>query len=129
MRRKILLTPGLNRGGNVDNGFSIQNIVDAQPRSECGRKTTVVVAGPRSTTHRGDSSCARGARWRAPFDMMVWYAWGFGCSLSLSVEEGICLSLALWQESGPNFKRLLKVSGVATNHWVFLRCDLLPVSS
>ena len=34
-------------------------------------------------------------------------------SLSLSVEEGICLSLAVWQESWLNFKGLPKVSEVA----------------
>ena len=49
--------------------------------------------------------------------------------LSLSVEEGICLPLAIWQESWPNLKGLPKVSEVATNHWVFLRCDWSPVSS
>ena len=54
---------------------------------------------------------------------------GFRCSLSLLVEEGICLPLVLWQESGPNFKGLPKVSGVATNHWVFLKFDWSPVSS
>ena len=61
-----MLTPGLNRGRNVDNGFSIQNIVDARPRSEWGRKTIVVVAGPHSTTCRGDSSRARGASLEGP---------------------------------------------------------------
>ena len=49
--------------------------------------------------------------------------------LSLLVEEGICLPLVIWQESRPNFKGLPKVSGVATDHWVFLRCDWSPVSS
>ena len=39
--------------------------------------------------------------------------------LSLSLEEGIGLLLAVWQESWPNFKELPKVSEVATNHWVF----------
>ena len=48
---------------------------------------------------------------------------------SLSMEEGICLPLEVWQESWPNFKGLPKVSEVATNHWVFLRCDLSPISS
>ena len=87
-----MLTPGLNRGGNVDNGFSIQNIVDAQPRSECGRKTTIVVAGPRSTTHRGDSSRARGAPLEGPFRydgvvcVGVWV-------LSLSLSGGGYLSI------------------------------------
>ena len=46
--------------------------------------------------------------------------------LSLSMEES---RSTLWQESRPNFKGLPKVSGVATNHWVFLRCDYSPVSS
>ena len=49
--------------------------------------------------------------------------------LSLSQWTKVVLPLALWQESGPNFKGLLKVSGVATNHWVFLRCDWSLVSS
>ena len=47
--------------------------------------------------------------------------------LSLLMEEGRS-TLVLWQESGPNFKGLPKVSGVATNHWVFLRCDWSPIS-
>ena len=55
------------------------------------------------------------------------FALGFGCFLSLWRKVG--LPLAVWQESGPNFKRLPKVSGVATNHWVFLRCDWSPVFS
>ena len=42
--------------------------------------------------------------------------------LSLLVEEGR-LPLVLWQESEPNFKGLPKVSGVATNDWVFLKYD------
>ena len=50
-------------------------------------------------------------------------------SLSLSVERGICLPLEVWQESWPNFKGLPKVSEVATDHWVFLKCDWSLVSS
>ena len=50
-------------------------------------------------------------------------------ALSLSVEEGIGLPLAVWQESWLNFKGLPKVSEVATNHWVFLRSDWSHVSS
>ena len=113
---------------SLDNGFSIKNIVDAQPRSERGGKTTTIVAGPCSTTRSGDSSRTHGAPLEGPsrYDGVVrtrlWV-------LSLSVEEGICLPLALWQESGPNFKGLPKVSEVATNYWVFLRCDWLPVFS
>ena len=49
--------------------------------------------------------------------------------LSLLVEEGICLPLAMWQESWPNFKGLSKVSEVAIKHCVFLRCDWSLVSS
>ena len=48
--------------------------------------------------------------------------------LSLSGEEGRS-TFGIMQESGPNFKGLPKVSGVATNHSVSLRCDWSPVSS
>ena len=58
---------------------------------------------------------------------MMLFTWSFGCSLSWWRKLG--LPLALWQESGPNFKGLPKVSGVGTNHWVFLRCDWSPISS
>ena len=50
-------------------------------------------------------------------------------ALSLSQWRKVGLPLVLWQESRPNFKGLPKVSRVATNHWVFLRCDWSPVSS
>ena len=50
-------------------------------------------------------------------------------SLSFSVWKKVGLPLALWQAPGPNFRWLPKVSGVATNHWVFLRCDWSSVSS
>ena len=49
--------------------------------------------------------------------------------LSYSIEEVICLPSEVWQESWPNFRWLPKVSEVATNHWVFLRCDWSPISS
>ena len=52
---------------------------------------------------------------------------GFECSLSQWRKVGP--PLALWQDSGPNFKGLPMVSRVTTNHWVFLRCDWSPVSS
>ena len=48
--------------------------------------------------------------------------------LSLSVEESRS-TFGVRAGIGPNFKRLPKVNGVATNHWVFLRCDWSPVSS
>ena len=50
-------------------------------------------------------------------------------ALSLSLWRKVGLPLALWQEPGPNFRWLPKVSGIAINHWVFLRCDWSPVSS
>ena len=81
-------------------------------------------------------SCARGARWRplpsewcckcAHVWCVAWFVWGFRCSLSQWRKVG--LPLVLWQESRQNFKGLPKVSGVATNHWVFLRCDWSPIS-
>ena len=49
-------------------------------------------------------------------------------ALSLSMEEGrstFGIMTGIW----PNFKGLPKVSGVATNHWVFLRCDWSPIYS
>ena len=48
--------------------------------------------------------------------------------LSLLEEEGRS-TFGSMQESVPNFKGLPKVSGLATNHWVFLRCKWLLVSS
>ena len=42
---------------------------------------------------------------------------------ALSWWRTVGLPLALWQDFGPNFKRLPKVSRVATNYWVSLRCD------
>ena len=54
---------------------------------------------------------------------------GASGALSLSRWRKVGLSLALGQDSDPNFKRLPKVSEVATNYWVFLRCDRSPVSS
>ena len=69
----------------------------------------------------------RGPIGRPLLAYMVLFVWSFGCFLSQWRKVG--LPLALWQESEPNFKGLPKVSGVATNHWVFLRCDWSPVSS
>ena len=50
-------------------------------------------------------------------------------SLSLSVEEGICLPLEVWQESWSIFKGLPKVGEVATNNYVFLSYDWSLISS
>ena len=68
-----------------------------------------------------------GPRWRASLgDGVVHMEFRV---LSLSWWRKVGLPLVLWQKSGPNFKGLPKVSGVATNHWVFLRCDWSPVSN
>ena len=73
-----------------------------------------------------------GAHWRPLLKMVLCGVWR-GCTglrvLSLPRWRKVGLSLALWQDFGPNFKGLSKVSGVATYHWVFLRCDLSLVSS
>ena len=78
-----------------------------------------------------DSSCARKTPLKGPSRMCkrVRFVRSFRCSLSLLKWRKVGLPLALWQESKPNFKGLPKVSGVTTNHWVFLRCDWSPVSS
>ena len=124
----------LNRGSpwnsSIENRENpLNSSVNAWPRSKWGGKTTAVVEGPCSTTHHGDSSSAR----KVPLEGSTRYDGGvvhIGLwVLSLLVEEGICLPLVIWQESRPNFKGLPKVSGVATDHWVFLRCDWSPVSS
>ena len=46
-------------------------------------------------------SCAQGLL-EAPLDECVWFMRSFGCSLSWWRKVG--LPLALWQESGPNFR-------------------------
>ena len=51
----------------------------------------------------------------------------FHCAHAYFHQVG--LPLALWQDSGPKFKRIPKVNEVSTNHWVFLRCDWSPISS
>ena len=65
-----------------------------------------------------------GPHWRVPLDngdgVLCEEFWVL--SLSLLMEK-VGLPMALQQEFGPNFKGLPKVSGVTTNHWVFLRCD------
>ena len=50
--------------------------VDTRPRSV--RK----LSGLRSTTRRGDAPTHMGPI-EGPLSIMVWYAWSFGCSLSL----------------------------------------------
>ena len=71
----------------------------------------------RSTTTRGDNSCAWGLV-RGPLLMISVVhlcdsrgALG-GFSLSLSIWRKVGLPLALWQEPGPKFRWLPKVSGV-----------------
>ena len=59
----------------------------------------------------------------------VWHG-SRGAMSALSLRRRkVGLPLVLWQDHGPNFKGLPKVSGVATNHWAFLRCDWSLVSS
>ena len=104
------------------------HVVDAQPRSGVeNHHCRAFVRPPAMTT----APASTRPRWKAPLEWMVsWvFARSFGCSLSLSRWRKVDLPLALWQESKPNFKGLPKVSRVATNHWVFLRCDWSPVSS
>ena len=63
----------------------------------------------RSTTRRGNAP-ALGGPLEAPIsiDWCVWFTRCFECSLSLLVEEGICLPLEVWQDSWPNFKGVTK---------------------
>ena len=68
-----------------------------------------------------------GPRWRTPLNDHVRVSREVSSALSLSVEEGRS-TFDVMAESGPNFKGLLKVSGVTTNHWVFLRCDWSLIS-
>ena len=86
----------------------------------------------RSTTGHGNSSRTHRAPLKGPsrmYGVVDVHTKLRVLSLSLSRWRKVDLSLALWKESGPNFKGLPKVIGVATNHWVFLRCDWSSVSS
>ena len=109
--------------------LSILSHVDTWPRS-ASKKTATVVP---SFNHPSWQQLAHaGPRWRAPLsNKCVCFVQSFGCSLSLSLSQwgNVGLPLVLWQESGPNFKRLPKVSRVATNHWVFLNSNWSPISS
>ena len=64
---------------------------------------------------------------RAEFRVLSLYL-SLSLSLSLSVEEGRS-TFGGGRNLGQILKELLNVSEVATNHWVFLRCDWLPVSN
>ena len=99
--------PDLDRGGNG--------------KKHCHRR------GPCSTTCYGDSSRAYESPLEGPSQYIWWcvFAQSFGCFLSRWRKVG--LPLVLGQESGPNFKGLPKVSGVAANHWVFSGCDWPPI--
>ena len=59
-----------------------------------------------------------GPRWRTPLNNRVRVSREVSSALSLLVEEGRS-TFGVMAESRPNFKGLLKVSGVTTNHWVF----------
>ena len=72
------------------------------------------------TTRHGNTPSAQ-VLLEAPYlddceHVVVCGSYGALGALSLSMEDGIYLPLEVWQESGPNFKGLQKVSGVATNH-------------
>ena len=69
----------------------------------------------RSTTRRGESSCLHKALLKGP-SQCVCMCVLHGDSSALSQWGKVGLPLALWQESGPNFKGLPKVSEVTTNH-------------
>ena len=63
-------------------------------------------------------------------DFGVWFTRYFRCSLSLSWWKRIFVYF--WRcgrNLGQIIRELPKVSEVATNYWVFLRCDWSPVSS
>ena len=107
-------TPGLNRGGKPPLWAFIRPLAVATLPCVGG-----AVGGP---SLRKGATCVRMCG--------VWRGLrGATTVLSLSRWRKVGLPLALWQESGPLFKGLPKVSGVATNHWVFLRCDWPPISS
>ena len=104
----------------IDPQWSWQSI-DTQPWS----KKTV---GPSFDHPLWQHSRTRRACWR-PLSIMVWWlARCFGSSL-LRWRK---VFVYLWR-CGRNLSQILmelpKVSEVATNHWVFLRCDWSPVSS
>ena len=72
------------------------DIVDTRPRLEQGGKTATIIAGLRSTTHHGDSFHVHGAPLEGRSQNMVCDVVRTGLQvLFLSVEEGICLPLAL----------------------------------
>ena len=105
--------------------LSILSNVDTWPRSASEKTATAVP----SFDHPLWRQLTRlGPHWRALLgNKCVCFARSFGCSLSRWGNVG--LPLVLWQESRPNFKGLPKVSGVDTNHWVFLRSDWSPISN
>ena len=100
-----MLTPGLNQLSGKDR--RLHAFV---------RPPVMAIAPARAGPVGGPSWC-----------ICMLFARSFRCFLSR--WRKVVLPLALWQEFGPNFKGLPKVSGVATYHWVFLRCDWSPISS
>ena len=79
-----------------------------------------------STTRCGDSFHVSNG---APLDVYACVFYAELWVLSLSVEEGRSTFGVMARIYRPNFKGLPKVSRVATNHWVFLRCDWSLVSN
>ena len=109
-----------------------KNLTPSSPHHLCG---VDVNARPRDGEPLGPSfdhmpwrrSYARRACWRPLSMIMRLFARSFVCFLSRGRKVG--LPLEVWQESWPNFRLLPEVSEIATNYWVFLRCDWSPVSS
>ena len=108
------LVGGRREGSAESEQFAMGLSMLGLDRNRGGGGNRRIVAGPRSTTRYGESSrvCEAllegSSRWW--YDVHVCFAQSFGCSLSRWRKVGP--PLALWQESGPNFKGLPKVSGV-----------------
>ena len=111
-------------------------VVDAWPWSTRAKKDCRRRLGPLFDHPSWWRSRAREACWR-PFSWMVlhvmrvcgvWHGSRGASGALFSVEEGRSTfggMTGIWAK----FKGFPKVNGVTTNHWGFLRCNWLPVSS
>ena len=84
--------------------------------------------GLHSTTRRGDApACVEPIE--GPFQLLCSCLHGVSSALSLS--QWMRVFVYLWR-CGKNLGQILRelrnVSEIATNHWVFLRCDWPPIS-
>ena len=119
---------------SIPNGVASLSTPDLYQRGR--KKTAAIILGLRSTTRRGDAPALEGL---VGGPSREWYCVLCVCVmcgmvrtwlrvLSLSMEEGRFTfggMAGIWAK----FKGLPKLSGVATNHWVFLRCDWSLVSN